>query len=178
MTWCETSSWLVYEIYRWRNDYWGKRSLHWKKRFLWQECPKPQKNRLKWWAQRSKHWKSNCEWNSSWRRQRGKKSSVSTETRFGLTKRKVHVLWFFSLVGILPCFGRNVWLLPDARSFCERLPEKTVGFWRENGTRSRWIGGQRQRSRFSDLFSGVQKWMPFSRRLASLAQDCWYKCEF
>ena len=37
-----------------------------------------------------------------------KKSFASTETRFGLTKRKVHVLWFFSLVGILPCFGQNV----------------------------------------------------------------------
>ena len=44
----------------------------------------------------------------SWRRQTGKKSSTSTETRFGLTKRKVHVLWFFSLLGILPCFGQNV----------------------------------------------------------------------
>ena len=46
--------------------------------------------------------------NLSWRRQTGKKSSMLTETRFGLTKRKLHVLWFFSLVGILPCFGQNV----------------------------------------------------------------------
>ena len=33
---------------------------------------------------------------------------ASTETRFGLTKRKVHFLWFFSPVGILPCFWQNV----------------------------------------------------------------------
>jgi len=36
----------------------------------------------------------------------GKQSSTST--KFGLTQRKVHILWFFSLAGILPCSGQNV----------------------------------------------------------------------
>ena len=86
------SSCSAYKINQWRNGYWERINLHWKKRFLWQEHLKLWRSSQSDGHKGAKCWKSICEWTSSVResdwRQTKAKSITSTETRRRLEKKK------------------------------------------------------------------------------------------